>query len=265
MGCVVDGSTMPCEIVGKFIIKFAARVQVIGAGVKIPIYVWVLNPDEKPGDACKDGVCPPDGVTVHDTGGHFEIAGYNIFSNTPAMRSMLPLNFGKTPLTQGEIDQLRKDVASLLADDTCAKFISAFFKQLSSDTGKQTYSTNAMDIFNAVEKQGGFSRRAGPFSATGGSTVGNGNADIDINFPVSSSVMGGAMHGRVILHELGHVGSGTNRDYDHYEMARAAYAVAQAQGFKGLGNKPPDGDHSKLDGASSSIFNDILFKACHVK
>ena len=173
-----------------------------------------------------------------------------------------PQNPGR--LSQGEVDQLRTDVANLLQGD-CAKFMSALLNQLSSDTGKKAYSTNAMDVFKAVEEQGGFSRREGPHSASAGFTVGNGNGNIDINFPIQSTAMGSAMNGRVILHELVHVASGTDRNYDHYEMARAAYAVATAQGYKGLGTKPPDGDHAKLDVASSLTFNDILFKACHVK
>jgi hypothetical protein len=165
------------------------------------------------------------------------------------------------PLSQGDIDQLRTDVTNLLKDDVCAKFMSALFNQLSIDTGKKAYSSNPMDIFNAVEHQGSFSRVQGPFSATGGSTVGNGNAAIHVNFYISSNPTGNAMNGRTILHELVHVGSGANRNYDHYEMARAAYAVAQAQGFKGLGGKPPDGDHLKLDRKSSDTFGDILFQS----
>jgi RHS repeat-associated protein len=184
---------------------------------------------------------------------------------------ILPVGFGGSdpqnsgPLSPVEIDQLRADVTNLLKDETCARFMSALLSQLSSDTGKNAYSTNAMDIFDAVEQQGSFSRAEGPFSATGGSTVGNGNAAIHINFYISSSPMSSAINGRTILHELLHVGSGANRNYDHYEMARAAYAVAQAQGFNGLGGRPPDGDHIKLDGTSVDTFNRILFQACHVK
>lgn len=174
-----------------------------------------------------------------------------------------PQNSG-VPLSQGEVGQLRTDVTNLLKD-ACAKFMSALLNQLSSDTGKKAFSTNAMDIFKAVEQQGGFGRREGPFSAEGGSTVGNGNAFININFAILSNPMNSASNGRVILHELLHVGSGTNRNYGHYEMARAAYDVAQAQGYKGLGVKPSGGDPGGLDRANSDSFTKIIFKACRVR
>lgn len=143
--------------------------------------------------------------------------------------------------------------------------MSALLNQLSSDTGKKAFSANAMDIFKAVEQQGGFGRREGPFSAEGGSTVGNGNAFININFFPSSNPMISASNGRTVLHELLHVGSGTNRNYSHYEMASAAFDVAQAQGYKGLGVKPSGGDPGGLDRSNSDSFTNILFKACHVR
>jgi len=33
-----------------------------------------------------------------------------------------------------------------------------------------------------------------------------------------------------MIHELLHVGSSTNLDYSHYQMFKAAYAVAERQG-----------------------------------
>lgn len=143
--------------------------------------------------------------------------------------------------------------------------MSALFNQLSTDTGRTAYSTNAMDVFSAVDQQGGFGRREGPFSAEGGSTVGNGNAFININFPILSNPMSSASNGRVILHELTHVGSSSSRNYSHYEMARAAYEVALAQGYKDLGTKPSGGDPGGVDASNSVSFSNIQFKACHVK
>jgi len=143
--------------------------------------------------------------------------------------------------------------------------MSALFNQLSADTGRNAYSTNAMDVFNAVERQGGFRRREGPHSATGGSTVGNGDAVIDINFPILSDPMASAMNGRTILHELVHVGSGSSGNYSHYEMAKAAYEVALAQGYKDLGTKPSGGDPGGVDASNSVFFSNMQFKACHVK
>jgi hypothetical protein len=154
-----------------------------------------------------------------------------------------------------------------LKDPTCSVFISGLLNQLTSDTGKKAFSTNAMQIFKAVEQQGGFGRREIPASAEGGNTVGNGNAFINIgsNFFISSNPMGSASNGRVIVHELLHVGSGTNHHYSHYEMARAAFDVAQAQGYKGMRAKPSGGDPGGRDRPNSDYFTGLLFKACHVR
>jgi hypothetical protein len=170
-----------------------------------------------------------------------------------------------TPLSDTEIDQLRTDVKDLLKNKDCANFVSGVLNQLTSETGRQVYSGNAMDIFNAVEHQGGFARRAGPFSAEGGSTVGNKDAYININFAFTPGPYSSADRGRTILHELFHVASSTNLDYSHYAMARAAYDVAAAQGYKGIGKKPSGRDPDGADRPNSDVFNMLLFKACRVR
>jgi hypothetical protein len=116
-----------------------------------------------------------------------------------------------------------------------------------------------------VEQQGGFGRRTGPFSAEGGSTVGNKNAFININFPFVGGPFFSADRGRTILHELLHVASSTNLNYSHYEMARAAYDAAVAQGYTGLGEKPSGGDPGGINRRDSDFFGKILFKACRVR
>jgi YD repeat-containing protein len=170
-----------------------------------------------------------------------------------------------TPLSPSEINQLRTDATNLLKDEACAKFMSAILNQLTGNTGKKAYSTDAMDIFKAVEKQGGFGRRSGSMSAEGGSTVGNKDAYININFFISDNVFISASNGRIILHELLHVGSSTSADYSHYEMAQAAYDVALAQGYKDIGQRPSGGDPGGVDQKNSDVFGSFLFKACRVR
>jgi hypothetical protein len=53
------------------------------------------------------------------------------------------------------------------------------------------------------------------------------------------------------------------KDYSHYEMARAAYDVGLAQGYKNLGMKPSGGDPGGVDSPNSDFFTNILIKACH--
>ena len=171
-----------------------------------------------------------------------------------------------SPLSTGEVNQLRKDLSNVLSNSTCAKFMTAVLNQIGKDTGKAAFSSNAMDIFDAVKKQGGFGRGQFASNAQGGLTVGGGNAFININFNINfanadiPSIAGDV--GRTILHELMHVGSGTNLDYSHYEMARAAWKIAKAQGYKVSGDKPSGGDPGGLDYENGVIFNNILFQAC---
>jgi hypothetical protein len=188
-------------------------------------------------------------------------------SNWDFDSSLLPQNpFKGAPLSTEEVNQLGKDVSNLLSNPKCAKFMNALLKQIGADTGKTAFSENAMDIFNAVRKQGGFSRRQGPFGAEGGDTVGNRRAFININYNIDFATANyplvSAANGRQILHELMHVASGTSSDYSHYEMANAAWEVATSQGFKGIGPQPSGGDPGGRDVPNADVFNSILFRAC---
>lgn len=181
--------------------------------------------------------------------------------------SRIPQNpFQGSPLSTEEVNQLGKDVSNLLSNSKCAKFMTAVLNQIGKDTGKTAFSSNAMDIFNAVKNQGGFGRRSIPSSnAEGGDTVGNGKAYININFRINFAnadipAIAGDV-GRTILHELMHVGSGTNSDYDHSEMDMAAWEVAKAQGGYTLGAKPSGRDSGGVD-SRGFVFNNILFQAC---
>ena len=175
--------------------------------------------------------------------------------------------FKGSPIPIEEVNQLGKDVTNLLADSICAKFMTALLKQIGSDTGRKAFSDNAIDIFNEVGKQGGFGRRQGNFTAEGGGTVGNGDAFININrnidFATADNPFVSAANGRQLLHELLHVASKTSSSYSHYEMARAAWEVATAQGFKGIGSKPSGGDPGGRDDPNSYVFDRILFQTCN--
>ena len=153
-------------------------------------------------------------------------------------------------------------MSDLLKADLCAKFVKALLNQLGSDTQRKALSNDILDIFKAVEQQGGFGRNQGPFLAEGGSTVGNKDAFVNINFYRGSNAQSRILSGRITIHELLHVASGTNRNYSHYEMARAAYEVAKAQGYKDIGTKPSGGDPGGRDERNSNIFSDRLFAAC---
>jgi YD repeat-containing protein len=151
MGCAVDGSPMPCSSMG-FFIKIASQIQQIGAGVKVPIHEWKLNPGEEPGDWCTDGICPPEPVTVHDMGGHFEVAGYNTISNTPAMRRMqppliLPVNH---PIGN---EGLKTHVEHALSYSDCAQALDTLLAKLGEITGVAPSQTSFRGLLNAITSQ----------------------------------------------------------------------------------------------------------------
>jgi len=141
-----------------------------------------------------------------------------------------PTNKG-TPLPGSEVDRLQSALASVLKDSMCSSFVEALLNQIGADTNRKAFSNNIVDIFDAVRKQGGFGQRAMSDTAEGGSTVGNGDAYINIgNATFADNPYALASVGRTMIHELLHVGSSTNLDYSHYQMFKAAYAVAERQG-----------------------------------
>ena len=79
-------------------------------------------------------------------------------------------------MNKGEVDELRTDVSNLLKADSCAKFLEALLNQLGSNTRRKALTNEILDVFKAVEQQGGFGRNQGPFLGEGGSTVGNEDA-----------------------------------------------------------------------------------------
>ncbi|HEX6046654.1 MAG TPA: RHS repeat-associated core domain-containing protein, partial [Pyrinomonadaceae bacterium] len=189
---------------------------------------------------------------------------------TVAVIDRTSLNFGSpqnpprdSTLTPSEIDQLLKDLEARLKDQECAKFVQDVLMHIKGVTGTAAYSTNILDIFKEVKKQGGFGRHAGPFIAEAANGVGGGKAFVNINYSIaanSSGIYSSASSGRTIIHELLHVASNSGMTISHFQMASAAYA---ANGRKG---PAPTTDRTKeADRRNSDYFDDKLFDACHVR
>lgn len=93
-GCTVDGQPWPCTSIGIYLGSSGAAKSVTAgpdAGRLMPRYEWRFNDSSGGEDACKNGVCPSV-VTIDDPGGYFAVAGFDIISNTPATRAMIPQN-----------------------------------------------------------------------------------------------------------------------------------------------------------------------------
>ena len=176
-------------------------------------------------------------------------------------------------MTDAEIAQFRAALAELLQDKTCKSFIEGVLSQIS-DARRTAFSENALDIFDKVTSLKGWGWRNGADMnfdhGEGASSVGNTSqpAYINIsraaprNYGDSSST---AFVGRLIIHELLHVGSSTNLGFSHWDMFKAGYAVAQTLGLK-LGDRKPTGnDPGGRDPYNSQGFKDLLFQACQIR
>src|SRR5262249_820243 len=143
--------------------------------------------------------------------------------------------------------------------------------QIGEDTKSKAFSSDILKIFDEVKKQGGFGKRQMSDSAEGGSTVGNKDAYINIgDYTFADDLYAYANVGRTMIHELLHVGSSTNSDYDHYAMYKAAYTVAQRlmsqkRGKFTFGKPPAAADPGGKDVANAYAFDDLLFQACKVR
>jgi hypothetical protein len=74
----------------------------------------------------------------------------------------------------------------------------------------------------------------------------------------------------ILIHEIFHASPASGRPYNHFEMARAAYKVAAAQGLsKKLGNTntpgvPQAGDDEKSDWYNAGLFDNVVRLGCPI-
>lgn len=219
---------------GWVFVKQAKRIEQIGTGVRVPIHVWVLNPDEEPGDACTNGVCPEGPVTVHDTGGHFEVAGYNTFNNIPAMRAIIPQD--PTPIPLGD---LKRNLERLLKTGDCEKYTQKLLAEAAKlFAGSYPHINTVMEGYGKISGPGGggyvfknegYDTVSGDLFAHGASPgtvllLQNGTFGTPTSKQVSFFQ---GMYTYKALHETFHLG--TQGGYDDFQMASAAYSLAQKQ------------------------------------
>jgi len=252
-GCTVDGQPWNCADIAFFFNGTTIVKSIASDSVVVPRYKEVLNPPEPPGDHCKNGICPPEPVTVHDTGTHFEIAGYDIVSSSAIMRTV------SIPLTQEEIKSLRHAIEETLKDPGCRQFIKAVLNEVAADTHMELFSDDILTNFDHI---GAFEYAAIPTGGYAWGSVGGGDAKIQINsgrrilpnqpFPFVDGMFG--------MHETAHVSTARKgQGYSDRDLGRAAYKVALAQKTEKNVPKPPD----TFDTLTNSYYwNDRLFFAC---
>jgi len=171
-----------------------------------------------------------------------------------------------TPLPENEVDRLRSALLSLLRDKRCSELMEGLLNQIGDDTGRNAFSSNILNIFDAVRNQDSFGTREMSDSAEGGSTVGNKDAYVNLgNRKFADSASAYADVGRTMIHELLHVGSGTNLGFSHHEMFKAAYEVAQRLGGFTFRKTPDAKDPGGRDEANAYAFDNVIFQACRAR
>jgi hypothetical protein len=192
----------------------------------------------------------------------------------PQYSTFFPQNLNNkgTPMTDAEIGQFRAALAELLDNETCKRFVQGVLSQIGDDR-RRVFSESALDIFDKVTSLKGWGWRNGADmnfdNGEAGSSVGSTSwpAFINIsraaprNYGDSSST---AFVGRLIIHELLHVGSSSEFQFSHWDMFKAAYAVAQSLGLELGVRKPTERDPGGRDPYNSRGFEDLLFNACQI-
>lgn len=180
------------------------------------------------------------------------------------LTKLVPQN--PTPLTPGEVDNLRANLGNLLKGK-CADFVARTLSELGKLTGTAPHSTDALKVFDAVRGQKGFHREAGTLTAFGYAygSVGSGQGKIGVRLAPPGSPSNAFITNSetsTMAHELIHAARGSGGElYSHRQMAQAAYSAAQALGYKGF--RPPGTDFT--DQQNSQYFNRRLFDACKLK
>lgn len=139
-------------------------------------------------------------------------------------------------MTDAEIAKHRAAAEELLQDKICKSFVEGVLAQIG-DAQRKAFNGDVLKIFDKVTSLNGWGWRSGAdmhFNlGEGGSYVGNTSqtAYINIsrevrNYGDSSSV---GFVGRVVIHELFHVGSSSVGGFSHWDMFKAAYPVAQSE------------------------------------
>jgi hypothetical protein len=288
-GCMqlLDGIPTPCDMFYRMVGSGAVELRVGDRTYDLQVFgdshIWV--------DAWEDYFTPGKGFRGNDELGDGEWdagtsgtrnVGYFItipggggpLASSLAMRPMPqnPTNKG-TPMTDAEITKHRAAVDELLQDKTCRSFVKGVLAQIG-DAQRKAFNGDVLKIFDKVTSLKGWGwRNAAEMNydnGEAGSYVGNTSQTAYINisrgapriYGDSSSV---GFVGRLVIHELLHVGSSAAGNFSHWDMFKAAYPVAQRLGLR-LGTRTPtEKNPGGRDDYNSSGFDDLLFEACQIR
>ncbi len=267
-GTAVAGLFAHGQMVGFWNFTGRGKFGMSGGSYWIPetVQEWVGGGTDLniPHDSPDDGVIR---TWTDETNGQWvdRIVGYRsvshgLFPSDVGRRNPHRAQQNGRPLTPEEIEKVRRDMAATLENPGCAMFIRGVLRQVALNTKIPLFSDDVIKNFNQVLKTGAI--RTVPLPRGEGQawgSAGGGDATIEFNSRYSLNSPFPHVVGMRGLHETTHVS--TNRkmhSYSDYDLARAAYRIALAQGYKDVPT-PPDTFDSV---ANSTYYNDRIFIAC---
>ncbi len=201
----------------------------------------------------------------------FELLGPQTKPNQKSTSPQNPANKG-TPMTDAEITRHRSAVEELLQDKTCKSFVEGVLSQIGNGQRK-AFNGDLLNIFDKVTSLKGWGWRNGAEMnfdlGEGGSYVGNTVQTAFINISREARMYGDSSStgfvGRVVIHELLHVGSGAVGNFSHWDMFKAGYSVASSLGLNLGDRRPTEKDPGGRDIYNANGFEDLLFQACQIR
>jgi hypothetical protein len=176
------------------------------------------------------------------------------------------------PKTSIDRDILARTDA-LLKNETCKKFLNAMLAELGRITGRGREGVSFGQLFEAARGSIYSSPNLNSRGNAGQQLIGHPGFNIEIlirpTVPTDTQAAPTS-----IMHEIFHDAPGSGEQYNHTDMARAAFAVADAMGMTkdhdyplqlGQQPKPFEGTNDQktaADNWNSSLFQQILVHAC---
>ncbi|HEX8137838.1 MAG TPA: hypothetical protein VF544_09635 [Pyrinomonadaceae bacterium] len=260
-GCNFNGMTLPCNVVAKMASNDAARPD--------------TSQPQGSGPLGLGGITWQQTIFIRGdrphTGEAYLGNGYEPLMSPNVEFFQQPTPRDSTRMTKEQIDKIRTDIKTLLKKPQCTDFMKKLLDRLGAITGREAYSTDPIEIFEAILQQTG---GGGLFlgSKASGHAFGSlelGTATIAFRH-INTTNDSAWMNGDIGLHEIAHAGSKKGWGYDHTAMAQAAYDVSQAMNMiQNLGKRPPNNpaggnseEWKQRDREASNYFETRLFYAC---
>jgi len=282
-GCALDGNPINCEVIGRIVSRnqFAVLYNIINKRVGAHSRVERATSANSGRSTASNAYGTFDyqsnawsaGMTITAEADYFDVStvGYNM-SWVDMLPTIHPIAIvpQKTQILTIDPTGIRNALERMLRSGDCGRFVQELINQIAAGTGKPFVSDYVLDLFDMVERQGGFVRGGEADKYRVSATVsghinskGTGDAAIHINShfngPVPASIVN-FLDAFNVLHELVHHA----RPNRYYDDRQAAVALFKMTGTPGLPVRADYKSDSEFIGANSTYFSNVLSSKCPV-